>query len=1098
MKYKILLAVVMPAMLLAKKPFTEVDKFNELRNKPVPIVPKLIWTNGGSYDVKGNLYTKAEVNAGPYSGTIEDAAISYLLENGREYGINPNSVENLKTIKVIETPATEHIRFRQTYRGIPVFGGEVVITRRKSDQMITFVSTRYYKNIHIDNINPVISRSQAYATSKSKLPILKVISYIEPELMIYPKDGGILVWHVQIPSDNPVGDWEFFVNARTGEIVFMRDQSKYTDGQGLVFNPDPLTTSHHYYGDSPEWQDNNDMDNDSLNGQRFLVTLHDLTNTGSGYSLDGPFVNLVDLESPPDQFPVLPDPNGFQYTRSQQEFEDVMVYYHVDNIQRYFQDTLGIMFANNEAQDCDPHGLDGADNSHYVPSMDYIAWGEGGVDDDEDADVILHEYGHAIQDDIVPGWGVSHEASAMGEGFGDYLAVTYAVDVDTFRWADVFTWDGHNPFWPGRSANMDNYHYPEDANREIHDAGQLWSSALMDVFWAFYNQGMTIHQARKIIDALVITHHTYLTASATMPEAANAIIQVDMDLFNGAHLGTILPIFDARGFIDMGSYMPQIVHDPLHDTEDVNGPYPVGARVIPVAAPIDTVATYYWTSLNPQDTVMLLMTPVTQDSFVTEIPGPGTEADISYYIYVVDTSGMWSTNPTGAPAQYHSFHVGPDNIPPTISHNPLPEEFPQTRWPATLTAVVTDNLGVDSVWVVWKYNGQPQTNFNLLPQDDSTYSAQFPLPTVELGDQIEYQIWAVDNASNPNVSVIPGPNNFYQVTIVQTLGIILVINDDDGSRASDEKGTAIRQFEPGETADSIASWLSQVGYDVTLEEAGSTNPTTWNDYDFIVWSSGEDITTVGQQTSSGGPPYADQRRQDLLNYLYSGGFIFFEGGELGWDAQASSGDPTFANNALHITDWDTDNPMNLTLVAFNHEIATTPNQLPTTIMRNDVTTTWGDGDALQLAPDATLIYGTTAYPADAGILVSNDEHVIFTAFNYLSLTDWDVAKDLLENIANYFTVRVEVEESKAHPQALLKIYPLRNSVRIRYSLPTPKLLSIRIYDATGRRVWTYRHTPTLRSGEITIQPRLTTGVYFIRVDAGNLQKKSKFVWFNQK
>ena len=42
------------------------------------------------------------------------------------------------------------------------------------------------------------------------------------------------------------------------------------------------------------------------------------------------------------------------------------------------------------------------DNSFFSPATRKIKYGSGGVDDAEDADVILHEYGHAIQDDQVP------------------------------------------------------------------------------------------------------------------------------------------------------------------------------------------------------------------------------------------------------------------------------------------------------------------------------------------------------------------------------------------------------------------------------------------------------------------------------------------------------------------------------------------------------------------------------------------------------------------------------------------------------------------------------------------------------------------------
>ena len=38
--------------------------------------------------------------------------------------------------------------------------------------------------------------------------------------------------------------------------------------------------------------------------------------------------------------------------------------------------------------------------------------------------MIWHEYGHAIQDDQVPDFGSTHQGGAIGEAFGDYMAVT--------------------------------------------------------------------------------------------------------------------------------------------------------------------------------------------------------------------------------------------------------------------------------------------------------------------------------------------------------------------------------------------------------------------------------------------------------------------------------------------------------------------------------------------------------------------------------------------------------------------------------------------------------------------------------------------------
>ena len=36
----------------------------------------------------------------------------------------------------------------------------------------------------------------------------------------------------------------------------------------------------------------------------------------------------------------------------------------------------------------------------------------------------MHEYGHSVQDDQVPGFGSTEEAGSIGEAFGDYLAVS--------------------------------------------------------------------------------------------------------------------------------------------------------------------------------------------------------------------------------------------------------------------------------------------------------------------------------------------------------------------------------------------------------------------------------------------------------------------------------------------------------------------------------------------------------------------------------------------------------------------------------------------------------------------------------------------------
>ena len=118
--------------------------------------------------------------------------------------------------------------------------------------------------------------------------------------------------------------------------------------------------------------------------------------------------------------------NTFRYTRHQDEFEQVMAYYWITEAQKYVHN-LGfgesLRGVDNVSQ---PVRIDqcGADNSFTTDHpTNEIRYGKGGVDDAEDAEVILHEYGHALHQGQNFSF-ASEQAGAISEGFADYWAVT--------------------------------------------------------------------------------------------------------------------------------------------------------------------------------------------------------------------------------------------------------------------------------------------------------------------------------------------------------------------------------------------------------------------------------------------------------------------------------------------------------------------------------------------------------------------------------------------------------------------------------------------------------------------------------------------------
>jgi hypothetical protein len=211
---------------------------------------------------------------------------------------------------------------------------------------------------------------------------------------------------------------------------------------------------------------------------------------GSGY-LNGLYASVKSETGNPAYSPT----GQFTYDRSQDEFEQVMAYYWVTEAQLYLQ-SLGFG-SSRPAVNARPVPVRinqfGGDNSFFRDDKTDITYGKGGVDDAEDAEVIVHEYGHSVQNAQVPGFGTTPDAGAIGEGFSDYLAVEVSAWVARSLGVTTRVTDACVADWDSTSYDTlsddglyclrrvdGTKHYPEDLHprREVHADGELWSAAL--------------------------------------------------------------------------------------------------------------------------------------------------------------------------------------------------------------------------------------------------------------------------------------------------------------------------------------------------------------------------------------------------------------------------------------------------------------------------------------------------------------------------------------------------------------------------------------------------------------------------------------------
>jgi len=219
--------------------------------------------------------------------------------------------------------------------------------------------------------------------------------------------------------------------------------------------------------------------------------------------------------------------------------------------------------------------------------------------------------------------------------------------------------------------------------------------------------------------------------------------------------------------IDLG---PSINHTPLTNTEFISGSRVVNCSITPAGSGINPSLTrLYYSKDNPSISNYVTMTNSSGTNWTANLPLSGAGL-YRYYITTTDSLNRTATAPSGAPGIYYSFIAATDTVKPVITHTPL-TNTPKIQWPATVTATVTDNIGVDSVWVKWRKNSTTTKMFKLLNTGGTNYAAAFNSDTsqVAIGDTIYYRVFARDISSQHNADSTAQ----YSFTIINQANIIV-------------------------------------------------------------------------------------------------------------------------------------------------------------------------------------------------------------------------------------------------------------------------------------------------------------------------------------
>lgn len=423
----------------------------------------------------------------------------------------------------ISGPVGCHLLYRQVIDGKPASKAWLRLDLGPDGSVVAFsnrwIPEKYARSIAIPGRSDRLTRSQAERAFLNQHRLWEISK--RPALSVLRQGRTALItW--KIPSIDRQGvPHNSYIDARRGTAVYTEKLHFHLSGKGLVFMPNPMVMA-------------NDIDFDPANGVPTTlyseVILRDLRTTGF---LDGPWVSTAGA---PNGTRIYRPSGDFRVRRSNAGFSEVMAYYHIDAAQRRVRD-LGISTAAPFSVSVNPFGA-GTESSYSAATKTITLAYDGNTPDGEDAEIILHEYGHAIHDYVVHGFGQDPQSRAIAEGFCDYFAATHFDSLKTpgFR-PGIASWDAKGESRRGRPPflrRLDNADTLGNATSPI----EFWSSCL----WTLRERFGPMKG-----DKLAIGFFYYVPTSCSFSDAPTYILAANQLYFGGRDEREIKQLFRDRG-----------------------------------------------------------------------------------------------------------------------------------------------------------------------------------------------------------------------------------------------------------------------------------------------------------------------------------------------------------------------------------------------------------------------------------------------------------------------------------------------------------------------------------------------------------------------
>jgi len=418
-----------------------------------------------------------------FAGDPQAKAFSFITNELSVFNIPVNELQYRNTAM---NQKYHYVNYKQFHNGLEVLWANIQI-KMTLDGKIMLFGLKVYDDINISAV-PSITPSAASAAASNLIGVTPFSVTVNPDLKILPvpvSHGNVykLVYEITVEgrdANNVPYKYYTLVDANTGDVLYRQDR---------VYHSTDVTVNSTLYATHPY----NPASVEPLKHLRMTVgAVNYITDTLGFFSLTAnpPLTATFYLAGSWASV----NTNGVvpSFTQSlgsspitvtfdnDANIKELSAYHSVQEIHDYYQNLASFFPGIQNTMDFQMTtniDIAGTCNAFYNGDINFYDAGGGCNPTSEIADVIYHEYGHGINEDVYQAYGGFFGNGALGEGYAD-------------TWANGRTEDpilgigffDNDPNGYVRRYDIDKKVYPQDLTGEVHGDGEIIAGCWWDTY----------------------------------------------------------------------------------------------------------------------------------------------------------------------------------------------------------------------------------------------------------------------------------------------------------------------------------------------------------------------------------------------------------------------------------------------------------------------------------------------------------------------------------------------------------------------------------------------------------------------------------------